>query len=115
MVILPHYLCQLPHPCNTVSASKVACVGASYFLALNNSDVSWIDITLSTTVKVSECKLGLFEHAQSIFKQPIRSLYIGNIVNYLIYLPDPFPRGLEVTWKGAVHSQHLYYQFTSMN
>ena len=33
----------------------------------------------------------------------IGSKYIGNIINYLFYLPGPFPRGLEVDLEGAVH------------
>ena len=34
-------------------------------------------------------------------KQPSRSVYIGNIKYYLIYLPDTFPRGLEVDLEGS--------------
>ena len=48
------------------------------------------------TVKVTKCKLGPFKHAQSIFKWSIGSVYIGNIINYLKYLPITFPRGLEM-------------------
>ena len=44
----------------------------------------------------SKCKLGPFEHAQSMSKRPAGLVYIGNIFNYLWHLPDPFPRGL---WK----------------
>ena len=51
--------------------------------------------------KVSECKLGLFEYAQSISKLPSRSAYIANFINYLLYLFDPFPRGLGIDLKGS--------------
>ena len=56
---------------------------------------------LLTFVKVSECKLGPFEHTQSISKQPVELVYIGNIINYFFYLPDPFPRGLLVDLEGS--------------
>ena len=32
----------------------------------------------------------------SMSKWPTRSVYIGRIIYYLIYLLNPFPRGLEV-------------------
>ena len=60
-----------------------------------------MDITWFTTVKVSECKLELFEYTQNMSKWPAGSVYIGNIINYLMYLPDPFPRGLKVDLKGS--------------
>ena len=56
--------------------------------------VCWIDAMLLKTVKASELKLGPFEHTQSISKPPARSVYVGNIINYFVYLPAPFPRGL---------------------
>ena len=31
-----------------------------------------------------------------MFKWPTRLAYIGIFINYLLYLPDPFPRGLEI-------------------
>ena len=34
-------------------------------------------------------------------KRPTGFVYIGSIINYLLYLPDPFPRGLEVDLKGS--------------
>ena len=40
------------------------------------------------------------EHAQSMSKWPIRSIYIGNTIKCLIYLPIPFPRGQEVDLEG---------------
>ena len=43
---------------------------------------------------MSICKLGPFEHTQSMFKQPTGSAYIDNSISYLLYLPVPFPRGL---------------------
>ena len=43
----------------------------------------------------------LFEHAQSMSKCPTESAYIGNIINYLKYLPEPFPRGLKVDLEGS--------------
>ena len=53
-----------------------------------------------TTVKVTEHKLGQFEHAISMLKWPERYVYIGNIIYYLIYLLAPFPKGLEVDLEG---------------
>ena len=53
-----------------------------------------LKFSLLAIVKVSEHKLGLFEHAQSMSKQPAGLVYIGNIINYLFFLPAPFPRGL---------------------
>ena len=64
-------------------------------------NVIWMDITLFTIIKVLECKLGPFEYTQSMSKWPARSVYVGNIFNYLIYLPDPFPRGLQVDLEGS--------------
>ena len=36
-----------------------------------------------------------------MFKRPTGSAYIGSIINYLIYGPAPFPRGLEVELEGS--------------
>ena len=58
--------------------------------------MSWMDVMLCTIVKVTKCKSEQFEHAQSMSKRPEGSPCIDNIINYLIYLPDIFPRGLEV-------------------
>ena len=55
-----------------------------------------MDTILLIIVKVSEHKLGLFEYAQSMSKWPKGLIYIGNTINYLLSLPDPFPRGFEV-------------------
>ena len=57
--------------------------------ALKTSDMSWIDDTFLNNNEVSECKLGPFEHAQSMSKQPTRSAYIGDSINYLFYLLFP--------------------------
>ena len=69
------------------------------FLAFCNaapktSDAIWIDAIFLNNNKVSEHKPGPFEHAQSMSKWPARSVYIGNLINYLLYLPALFPRGL---------------------
>ena len=40
-------------------------------------------------------------------KQPAGSVNIGNIINYLSYLPDPFPKGLEVDLDGISTSPTL--------
>ena len=58
------------------------------------NDVSWMDTMFLSNNKVSKCKSELFEHAQSMSKQPAGSAYVGNFINYLLYLPDTFPRGL---------------------
>ena len=34
-------------------------------------------------------------------KQPIGLVHIGNIIYYLLYLPDTFHRGLEVDLEGS--------------
>ena len=60
-----------------------------------------MDITLCTIVKVMKHKSGLLEHAQSIAKWPTGFVYMGHIVYYHIYLPDPFSRGLEVDQEGS--------------
>ena len=46
--------------------------------------------------KVSKHKSGMFEHAQSMSKWPAGLVYIGNFINYLLYLPDPFQKGLGI-------------------
>ena len=51
--------------------------------------------------KVSENKLVPFEHAQSMSKWPAGLAYIGNFINYLLYLPAPFPRGLLIHLEGS--------------
>ena len=43
---------------------------------------------------MSECKLGRFEHALSMSKQPAGLEYAGNLINYLWNLPNPFPWGI---------------------
>ena len=53
------------------------------------------------TVKVTKYKSRPFEHAVSMSKWPSRSLYIGNIIHYLIYLPIPFPKVLEIYLEGS--------------
>ena len=46
-------------------------------------------------------KSGPFENTVRISKWSIGSVYIGNIINYLTYLPVSFSRGLEVDLKGS--------------
>ena len=65
------------------------------------NDVSWMDEMLITIVKVSECKLGTFEHTQSMSKWPAGLAYIGSFINYLLYLPDPFLKGLGIDLEGS--------------
>ena len=60
-----------------------------------------MDPILLIAVKIPKCKLGPYEHAQSMSKWPKEVVYIGNINNYLLYLPDPFPRNLEVDLEGS--------------
>ena len=43
-----------------------------------------MDVTITTTVKVTKHKSGSFNHAVSMSKRPTASVYIGNIINYLI-------------------------------
>ena len=60
-----------------------------------------MDAMFLITVRISKCKLGLSEHTQSMSKQPSGSVYIGNNINYLLHLPAPFPKGLEVDLEGS--------------
>ena len=69
-------------------------------VATTSTDLNWINV-MCTTVKVTKCKLGPFEDAQSMSKWPAGSDYIGSIINYLTYLPDPFPKGIEVYVEGS--------------
>ena len=55
-----------------------------------------MDAMFLSNNKVSKCKSGPFEHAQSMSKWPKRLVYIGYSINYLLYLPAPFPRGLGI-------------------
>ena len=55
--------------------------------------MSWVKAMFFNN-EVSKQKLGLFKHAQSMSKQPIGSVYIGNIINNPWNLPDPLPRGI---------------------
>ena len=77
-------------------------------------DVSWMDAAILSNNKVSKHNLGLFKHAQSMSKQPAGSAYIGSFVSYLLYLPDPLPRGLGIDLEGSstflpfILSMHLY-------
>ena len=68
---------------------------------MTRGDVSWMDLILYTTVKVTKHWLRPFKHTKSISKQPPRPIHIGNIMYYLIYLRTPFPRGLKVDPKGT--------------
>ena len=49
--------------------------------------------------KVTKYKSGPFVYTRSMAKQPIGSVCFGNILCYLTYLFDPFPRGLGVDLK----------------
>ena len=60
-----------------------------------------MNITMPTIVRVIKHKSGPFECAVNMFKWPRRSIYIGNIVFYLIYLLATFPRSLEVDLEGS--------------
>ena len=51
---------------------------------------------MTIMVKVTKCKSGPFEHAESMSLSPEIRVYIGNIIYYLIQLSSPFPRGLDV-------------------
>ena len=64
-------------------------------------DVSWMDAMFLNNNKVYERKSGLFEHAQSISKWPTRSKYVGNFINFLLYLLDAFSRGLGIDLEGS--------------
>ena len=59
-------------------------------------DVGWMDITMTTIVKVSKCKSTPFLHAESMSKWLKGSVYIGSIIYKLIYLSDSFPGGLKI-------------------
>ena len=72
-----------------------------YNSAPKTSDVSWINTTFLNNNKVSKSKLGPFECTQSISKWPTGLAYVGSFINYLLYLPDPFPRGLGIDLKGT--------------
>ena len=50
-----------------------------YIYNAANADVSWMDMTMLTTVKVTKCKSGPFKHAISMFKWPTGSVYVGII------------------------------------
>ena len=63
--------------------------------------MSWMDAMFFNNSKISKYKLGLFEQAQSMSKRPPRLAYIGSFINYLLYLPDPFPRGLGIDLEGS--------------
>ena len=52
--------------------------------------------TTISAVKVTKHKSGPFEYTIYMLKWPARFVYIGNTLYYPIYLPAPFPRGLEV-------------------
>ena len=56
---------------------------------------------LLIAVKVSKCKLEPYEYAQIIFKRPAGSVHAESIINYLFYLLNCFPRGLEVDLEGS--------------
>ena len=51
---------------------------------------------MPTIVRVTKSKSRPFEYAVSMPKRPKRSVYIGNIIYYLMFLLSTFLRGLEV-------------------
>ena len=51
-----------------------------------------MDIMFSSNNKISEHKSGPFGNAQSMPKWPSGLAYVGVFINYLLYLPAPFPR-----------------------
>ena len=57
-------------------------------------DVSGMDAILLTIVKYPNARP--FEHAQSMSKWPTGLANIGSFINNLLYLPDCFPRGLQI-------------------
>ena len=58
-------------------------------------------MTLYIIIKVTKYKPGLFEHVESMSKRLEGSVYIGNVIYYLGYLPIPFSRGLKVKLEGS--------------
>ena len=70
-------------------------------LHLIRSDVSWMDAVFLSKNKMSEHKSGLFENAQSMSKWLVGLAYIGNFIDYLLYFPDPFPRGPGIDLEGS--------------
>ena len=68
---------------------------------IETSDVSWMDATFLRSNKVSECKSEPFEHAHNMSKWPAGLAYVASFMNYLLYLPIPFPRGLCINLEGS--------------
>ena len=77
-----------------------SCSHVPWAIQLAHINVSWMDATFFSNNKISKCKSGLFEHAQSMSKRPTRLEYIGDFIVYLLYLPDPFSRGLGIDLEG---------------
>ena len=57
-----------------------------------------MDTIFLSNNKVSKYKL--FEYTQGMSIWPTGSAYVGNFINYLSYLLDPFPRGLLIDLEG---------------
>ena len=81
-----------------------------------------MDMTVPTIIKVTKCKTGPFEYTVTISKHPAGSVYLCNIIYYLVNLLDPFSRGLEVylekssTFSSLIPTMHndrigLFYHF----
>ena len=51
--------------------------------------------------KVSKHKLEPFKQAQSMYKWSAGLVYLYSFINYLLYLPAPFPRGQGIDLKGS--------------
>ena len=58
-------------------------------------------MTAPSTVKMTKYKVQPFEHTVSMSKMPTGSVYLGNIIIFLIYLHDTFPMGLELDLEGS--------------
>ena len=56
---------------------------------------------MTAIVKMTKHKSGPFEYAESMPKGPARSVYLGNMIYYLLYLHILLPKGLEADLKGS--------------
>ena len=78
-----------------------------------STDVSQMDLQCSgdpvLVVKIIKLQLSPFEHAKSIPKWPKGSVYLGNKIDYLVFLAVTFPKGLEVDLKGSNTFLSLQY------
>ena len=56
----------------------------------------WMDAMFFNNNEVSEYNLGHFKQDQSMSKWSTGLAYVGNLINYLLYLATPFPRDLGI-------------------